>query len=552
VTPHAPIPPVDLAATPTATAIDPVDPTPGSVPRVLSIAGTDPTGGAGIQADLKSIAAAGGYGMSVVTALVAQNTHGVRSIHTPDPDFLAQQLRSVSDDVAIDAVKTGMLSDTRIIETVSAWVDEQQPRILVVDPVMVASSGDRLLDAAAEDAMRAFCTRATVVTPNIHELAVLTRQPVASDAASAVAQARAWSESTGVSVIVKTGHLDSAATNNLWVGPEGIVVDVPSTRVDTSNTHGTGCSLSSALATRLGAGQTPDAALTWATRWLREAIAHGAALRVGSGNGPVDHGRRGRRLAAAGAVSARRASDMVPPLLDDPSQLAADAAPAAFSIAPAGPWTEALWRAGSAITRRIHGGDFVTQLVDGTLPSEAFDFYLAQDALYLGMYSRALALVAATSSDAAEGAFWATGSAEAHLTEAELHRTWLGSGDGDASPEMPSASKVTSAYVDFLLARAATDGHVVGAAAVLPCYWLYAEVGAGLPSIPDTHPYAAWLGTYADEAFAESTRAAVAHVELLLATAGPAERAAAARAYVTACWHEDEFFDQALRVEAAR
>ncbi|MGO3089820.1 MAG: bifunctional hydroxymethylpyrimidine kinase/phosphomethylpyrimidine kinase [Galactobacter sp.] len=549
-TPHAPLPTSAPAGAPDL-ASEPrgiVPPSgPGALPRVLSIAGTDPTGGAGLQADLKSITAAGGYGMSVVTALVAQNTHGVRDVHTPDVNFLAQQLTSVSDDVAIDAVKTGMLSSAEVIATVSAWLDEQRPRVLVVDPVMVASSGDRLLDKSAENAMRAFCTRATVVTPNIHELAVLVDEPVAPDAASAVDQATRWAARTGVSVIVKTGHLDSAATNNLWVGPEGVLVDVPSWRVETTNTHGTGCSLSSALATRLGAGQDPAGALTWATRWLHEAIRHGSALAVGSGNGPVDHGHRARRLAAAGSVSGRCVADVVPSVLDDPDQLVPNAESATFSIAPAGPWTQALWRAGSEITRGIHEGDFVSQLVSGTLPQDAFEFYLAQDALYLATYSRALALVAATAQDAAEGAFWASGSAEAHLNEAELHRTWLGT-RGDAAPK-PSASRITSAYVDFLLARAATDGHTVGAAAVLPCYWLYAEVGAALPEVPGSHSYAAWLSTYSDPEFMESTRTAVEHVERLLAAASPAERATAARAYLTACWHEAEFFDQTLRVD---
>jgi hydroxymethylpyrimidine/phosphomethylpyrimidine kinase len=484
--------------------------------------------------------------MAAVTSLVAQNTHGVRSVHAPDADFLAKQLSSVSDDVAVDAVKTGMLSTTAIIEAVSAWVDQVRPRILVVDPVMVASSGDRLLEPEAEAAMRDFCTRATVITPNVPELAVLMGEAPATNAASAVDQALRWARATGVSVIVKTGHLDSAATNNLWVSPDGIIVDVPSTRVDTTNTHGTGCSLSSALATRLAAGQGAEAALTWVTRWLHESIEHGAALNVGSGNGPVDHGHHARRLAAAAAVSSRPVGGRVPDALRAPEELAPLITPAPSSIAPAGPWTQALWRAGSEITRAVHGGDFVRQLVAGTLPREAFEFYLAQDALYLSTYSRALALVAATAQDPAEGAFWATGSAEAHLTEAELHRSWLRHGDDEPAP---AASRITGAYVDFLLARAATDGHTTGAAAVLPCYWLYAEVGAALPSVPAEHPYASWLDTYSDPAFVESTATAIAHVERLLEAASPEERSRAARAYLTACWHEAEFFDQALRVE---
>lgn len=142
-------------------------------PRVLSIAGTDPSGGAGTAADTKSITAAGGYAMTVVTCLVAQNTTGVRAVHTPPTEFLSEQLAAVSEDVTVDAVKTGMLGTARIITTVSDWLDRLDPRVLVVDPVMIATSGDRLLDIDAEEAMRQFCRRASVITPNVPELAVL-------------------------------------------------------------------------------------------------------------------------------------------------------------------------------------------------------------------------------------------------------------------------------------------------------------------------------------------------------------------------------------------
>lgn len=265
------------------------------VPRVLSIAGTDPSGGAGTAADLKSITAAGGYGMAVVTSLVAQNTHGVRAIHTPPASFLTAQLQAVSDDVTIDAIKTGMLGTAEIIETVSSWLEDHPPQVLVVDPVMVATSGDRLVDQHAEQAMVEFCSRATVVTPNIGELAVLTGSDPAANESEAIAQASGWAAATGVSVIVKTGHLVSRWATNTWVGPEGLRTSAYATRLDSTSTHGTGCSLSSALATRLGAGDEPTTALSWATAWLHEAIKHGEALGVGSGQGPVDHSYRARR-----------------------------------------------------------------------------------------------------------------------------------------------------------------------------------------------------------------------------------------------------------------
>ena len=144
-----------------------------TIPRVLSIAGTDPTGGAGVQADLKSIGAAGGYGMAVVTALVAQNTQGVREIHTPPQSFLDAQLQSVFDDVQVDAIKIGMLGDVETTETVANWLLRVGVPVVVLDPVMVATSGDRMLSEEAEQAVRELTRLATVVTPNLPELAML-------------------------------------------------------------------------------------------------------------------------------------------------------------------------------------------------------------------------------------------------------------------------------------------------------------------------------------------------------------------------------------------
>ncbi|GAB3812328.1 bifunctional hydroxymethylpyrimidine kinase/phosphomethylpyrimidine kinase [Tessaracoccus terricola] len=515
------------------------------VPRVLSIAGTDPSGGAGTAADLKSITAAGGYGMTVVTSLVAQNTHGVRAIHTPAPRFLREQLLAVSDDVEIDAVKTGMLGTVDNIQTVSEWLDANPPRVLVVDPVMVATSGDRLLDSEAEQAMVEFCRRATVVTPNIAELARLTGNPPAADEAEALRQAAAWAGAVGVAVVVKTGHLASSRVTNTWVSPDGTRIPVPATRLDTDSTHGTGCSLAAALATRLGRGDDPAAALAWATAWLHEAIAHGHALAVGSGHGPVDHSHRSRRLQAAAASNPWLDDDAVAPALHRPDDLAPDLPDGEPdpAVEPVGPWTRALWRAGQPTAEAIAASGFVRSLVDGSLPEEAFMFYLSQDALYLGRYSRALATlsVAADRPDARE--FWAGSAQTALAAETGMHRTWLGDRAGRAM------GPVTRSYTDFLLATTLGEPHPVGVAAVLPCYWLYAQTGATLPHVPEDHPYARWLGTYRAPGFVDSVRTALVHVERALATADPTTRAEAARAYLIACRHELEFFEQALRLE---
>ena len=524
-----------------------------SAPRVLSIAGTDPTGGAGTAADLKSITAAGGFGMAAVTAVVAQNTHGVSDIHVPPAQFLAAQLRAVSDDVELEAVKTGMLGTAEIIEAVGTWLSAHPPRVLVVDPVMVATSGDRLLEPEAEQAMIRFCSLATAVTPNIDELAVLTGEPRAHDEDEALAQAARWSEATGVAVVVKTGHLDSREVTNTWIGTDGSRHRVHSTRVDTTSTHGTGCSLAAALATRLGAGEDPATALAWVTDWLHEAILHGAELQVGSGNGPVDHAHRARRLAAAGSAAPWVAGGAVPDRWEQPAQLAARATadgptgPAA-SVPPVGPWTEALWAAGAPLAGAIEGSGFVAALVDGSLPEGQFSFYLAQDAHYLQRYSRALATLAATSEGPAAREFWSDSSRHCVDTELELHRAWLAARPDAAEV---AVSPVTSAYTDFLLARALGDPTAVGAAAALPCFWLYAQVGASLPEVPDEHPYAGWLLTYRDPTFVEGVRGALGVVERELEAADPAVRAEAARAFLLACRHELEFFEQARRVDAA-
>ena len=521
-----------------------------SAPRVLSIAGTDPTGGAGTAADLKSITAAGGFGMAAVTAVVAQNTHGVSDIHVPPAQFLAAQLRAVSDDVGLEAVKTGMLGTAEIIAAVATWLSAHPPRVLVVDPVMVATSGDRLLEPEAEQAMIRFCALATVVTPNIDELAVLTGEPRAHDEDEALAQAARWSEATGVAVVVKTGHLDSREVTNTWIAADGTRHRVHSTRVDTTSTHGTGCSLAAALATRLGAGEDPATALAWVTDWLHEAISHGAALQVGSGHGPVDHAHRARRLAAAGSAAPWVAAGAVPERWEQPAQLAAlvTADGPATSVPSVGPWTEALWAAGAPLAGAIEDSGFVAALVDGSLSEEQFSFYLAQDAHYLQRYSRALAALGNSAHDPAAREFWTASSRTCVETEMELHRGWLA--DRPAAAEVP-VGPVTSAYTDFLLARALGAPSPVAAAAALPCFWLYAQVGASLPEVPEDHPYRDWLLTYRDPGFVEGVRGALGVVERELAGAAPEVRAEAARAFLLACRHELEFFEQARRVAPA-
>lgn len=262
---------------------------PAVPPRVLSIAGTDPTGGAGIQADLKAIAACGGYGMAVVTALVAQNTRGVRSVHVPPTSFLREQLDAVGEDVAIDAVKTGMLFDAEIIAEVSDFLERTRPPIVVMDPVMVATSGDRLLRPEAEQGMRELLERVDLVTPNVPELAVLLDEAPARGWEELIGQAQRLAAASGTLVHAKGGHLKEDAVQDALVDADGVRRVVSSPRLSGATTHGTGCSLSAAMATLRVRHGGWERALEEAKPWLAGAIAEGEHLDVGGGTGPVSH-----------------------------------------------------------------------------------------------------------------------------------------------------------------------------------------------------------------------------------------------------------------------
>lgn len=542
------------------------------VPRVLSIAGTDPSGGAGIQADLKSIAASGGYGMCVTTSLVAQNTCGVREVFTPPLEFLTAQLAAVFDDVTVDAVKIGMLGDADTIRTVRTWLSEHPVPLVVLDPVMIASSGDRLLQAEAEQALRDLVPLVNVITPNIPELAVLCEKEPAQTFDEAHEQAANLAAATGTTVIVKGGHLCGQDAGNTAVFPDGTCAHVRTPRLDSRNTHGTGCSLSSSLATRLGVellqhteaaehtaeqsvltSEDTHRALQWSTRWLHESIAAGAGLQVGSGegHGPVDHAARARRLEAAASAypwhHLLATTDSEGNTLDGTSPerlLPVSPVPAGEAVVkPAGPWTAALWAAGGETWHQILDLPFVRALGDGTLDEDLFAFYLDQDALYLRDYSRALATLSARADTAEAQVHWAAGAHEAIAAESQLHEGWLAN-----RARLGGPSPITMGYTNFLRASAAGDDYVVGAAAILPCYWLYEEVGAVLSSQNHAdHPYAEWLSMYGGEEFAAEVARSLAEVERAFEAASPAQRVRAARAYLSACVYEHEFFDQAHR-----
>jgi len=262
-----------------------------AIPRVLAIAGTDPTGGAGLHADLKSISANRGYGMGVVTALVAQNTRGVRGIHLSPPEFLREQLDAVSDDVAIDAVKIGMLGTSEHAGVVSSWLNHARPPAVVLDPVMISTSGHGLLDPRALDDVRRLLDLVDLVTPNLLELGTLTGEGVARSWDEALQQAQRLAIDSGTLVLVKGGHLGDSQSPDAIVDRSGVVSQVDGSRIETPNTHGTGCSLSSALATNFARFGSWERALEVSKSWLSDSIRGADELDVGEGRGPVHHFR---------------------------------------------------------------------------------------------------------------------------------------------------------------------------------------------------------------------------------------------------------------------
>ena len=264
-----------------------------TIPNILSIAGSDPSGGAGIQADLKAIAANRAYGMAALTALTAQNTRGVSGVHLVPPDFVRQQIEAVFDDVRVHAVKIGMIASGDIARALAAALAVAlgaRPEVpVVLDPVMVAKGGARLLDNDAVAALRAaLLPRARVITPNLAEAAALLDAPLAADRAAMEAQARALLAEGPTAVLLKGGHLKGPDSPDLLATREGLTW-FEGRRRATANTHGTGCTLSAALAAQLGHGRPLKEAVAAAKTYVAGAIAGADALCVGHGHGPTHH-----------------------------------------------------------------------------------------------------------------------------------------------------------------------------------------------------------------------------------------------------------------------
>lgn len=258
--------------------------------RVLTIAGSDSGGGAGIQADIKAISAMGCYAASAITAITVQNTSGVQAVHPVPLDILEGQIDAVLSDIGADAIKIGMLHSSDVVHLVADMIGKYGIRNIVLDPVMVSTSGHRLIK---EDAVEVIRTRlmplARVITPNVPEAEILTGCSIAGEQ-DFDKIARKLSSISDISVMLKAGHLEGESLVDYFYNAEdGTMTRLPSQRIHTRNTHGTGCTISSALAAALAKGEDLTSAAISAKKYIEQAIISGAEYQIGSGHGPVDH-----------------------------------------------------------------------------------------------------------------------------------------------------------------------------------------------------------------------------------------------------------------------
>ena len=258
--------------------------------RVMTIAGSDSGGGAGIQADIKTISALGGFATSAITAITAQNTVGVTAVHPIPLEILDAQINAILADIGTDAVKIGMTHSREVIEIIVNTLNKYNITNIVVDPVMVATSGDKLIQEEAIAALQELLLpKARIITPNIPEAEILLRKKITSQS-QLPEMARELSLNKNVSVFLKAGHLsDDTLTDILYDAESDIIVELTSKRVYSQNTHGTGCTLSSALATELAKGKSITEAAKAAKDYINSAIVSGVNYEIGKGHGPVNH-----------------------------------------------------------------------------------------------------------------------------------------------------------------------------------------------------------------------------------------------------------------------
>ncbi|KAI8883410.1 hypothetical protein K501DRAFT_272671 [Backusella circina FSU 941] len=464
------------------------------IPKVLTIAGSDSGGGAGIQADIKTLTSMHVYATSVITSVTSQNTKGVDGIHDIPPEFVAKQLQAVLSDIGTDAIKIGMLSSSDIIVTIAGILSSnEQPYKVVLDPVMVSTSGSRLL---AEDAIQSLIEHLLpithILTPNVPEAELLLGMERGSirTIQDMCDTAKKLTTLGPTLVLLKGGHLpldingDKKVVDVIYNSETGVYREVENDYVNTKNTHGTGCTLSAALAGELAKGLTDENACVRAIHYVNDAIAKPLG-QIGQGNGPINHFHRMRWSPYEGQPFIDAVKSSLPPNL----------------------WSDFI------------DHPFVLGIKDGTLPIESFVYYLKQDYLYLQHYARAAALAAYKSHDMRS--IGDNASIVVHIAkESELHieycaRFGVTKEDILSTPE----SVFNSAYTRFVLDKGATGDMLDLKMAMAPCLLGYGEIGLKLFNDPTTkregNPYWEWICQYAADDYQDAVTRGLAEMETL-------------------------------------
>ena len=484
------------------------------IANVLSIAGSDPSGGAGIQADLKTFSALGAYGMAVITALTAQNTQGVRSFQTVDPGFVAEQIDAIFADVRVDAVKIGMVATAEIATAIADRLRHHGVRNVVLDPVMVAKSGHHLLREDAVAALRdTLVPLARVITPNLPEAGVLLGGPAPATLADMRRAVRELHRLGPQWVLLKGGHLAGAdSTDLLFDGDDDHRTARPADRYAQHARH------------RLHA--------VGRDRRVAAAVRHG---RGGASREGVSD-RCDRRERSSDGRQRPRSGASLPRTLDGGRRAMTQ-------------FSEAAWQRTARLRQAIDELPFNTELAAGTLSRERFQGYIVQDALYLAQYSRILAIAGARGPDAETLRAFGSCALEAVAVEQALHERYLTEFGVDPARLVDAEpSPDCLGYTSFLLATAYHEPWEVLVAALLPCFWIYWDVGSRVARhAAADNPYRAWIDTYADEGFGEAVRTVIGITDRAAEATTAAIRARMMTAFVRSTQYEWLFWDGAYQ-----
>jgi hydroxymethylpyrimidine kinase/phosphomethylpyrimidine kinase len=484
--------------------------------RALSIAGVDPSGGAGLHADLKTFSAHGAYGMGVVACLTAQNTTGVSGVLPVEATFIKQQLDAISSDIEVDALKIGMLGTTEIIRVVKQYLMNNRPKFSVLDPVMVSTSGDRLLDKAAEVALSELFPLVDLITPNLSELAVLTGAQKATTLDEVIVQAKELAQKHQVVVFAKGGHLqDSNLAQDVLIDSAGeLQRTVSAPFIDTKNTHGTGCTLSSAIAALYPQKSSLEETVVAAKSWLTKCIEQGGNLQVGRGNGPVDHLWFSRPTTRK---FSEVASDQTRHIYDEVSTMR-----------------------------------FIAELADGSLSRDRFANYIAQDYQYLTQYAKLYARLAILEPSSQDTTIW-TDTQISLEHEKQMQAKWFAKNGYSVEnyTNMPM-SQTTLAYIGHMALTASNGTYTELLAAVLPCATLYLEIGQEIFRRAQKlfgqdlkgHPYREWIINYGSSEFEETVAALVKVVDDAASSVNYDEFQEMLRVHNLSYSQEFDFFNQ--------